>query len=184
MSSVLKVDEIQNTDGKTGLVITPDGSIDGIKFPEEANPSDRTITNTTMSSYEEGTFIPMATTVADVYHARYTKIGNLVTLNCCFRMKAGQSQDCIFLPFIPANDGAGTNTGSNMAVSNRYAGTVSYLTPDSKNTPINVMLFHQGNQGARAFFISKNSTTQQSWPSKIDDSFGEVGVSFTYQTNE
>ena len=37
MSSILKVDEIQNTDGKTGLVITPDGSIDGIKFPEGAN---------------------------------------------------------------------------------------------------------------------------------------------------
>jgi hypothetical protein len=87
MSSVLKVDEIQNTDGKTGLVITPDGSIDGIKFPEEANPSGRTITSTTMSSYEEGTFTPTVTfgagSVGQVYgkrYAYYTKIGQNVTV--------------------------------------------------------------------------------------------------------
>jgi hypothetical protein len=84
MSSVLKVDEIQNTDGKTGLVITPDGSIDGIKFPEEANPSGRTITSTTMSSYEEGTWNltlvnseGILNSAEQVYNT-YTKIGNTV----------------------------------------------------------------------------------------------------------
>ena len=58
MTSILKVDEIQNTDGKTGLVITPDGSIDGVKFPQEAVPSGRTITSTTLDSYEAGTWVP------------------------------------------------------------------------------------------------------------------------------
>ena len=33
MTSILKVDEIQNTDGKTGIVITPDGSLESVKFP-------------------------------------------------------------------------------------------------------------------------------------------------------
>ena len=87
MSSVLKVDEIQNTDGKTGLVITPDGSIDGIKFPEEANPSGRVITSTTMSSYEEGEWTPQfaygptLSTSGITYSGvsgRYTRIGNMV----------------------------------------------------------------------------------------------------------
>ena len=32
MTSILKVDEIQNTDGKTGIVITPDGSLESVKF--------------------------------------------------------------------------------------------------------------------------------------------------------
>ena len=87
MSSILKVDEIQNTDGKTGLVITPDGSIDGIKFPEEANPSGRTITSTTMSSYEEGTWSPVMrdngfTQSVDTITGDYIKVGNIVYVSC------------------------------------------------------------------------------------------------------
>jgi hypothetical protein len=84
MSSVLKVDEIQNTDGKTGLVITPDGSIDGIKFPEPANSSGRTITSTTMSSYETGywtlTLVNAGgvTNIAQQVYNTYTKVGNTV----------------------------------------------------------------------------------------------------------
>jgi hypothetical protein len=84
MSSVLKVDEIQNTDGKTGLVITPDGSIDGIKFPKEVNPSGRTITSTTMSSYEAGTWTPTSTgagTIVVNAGSYYTKVGRNVTLH-------------------------------------------------------------------------------------------------------
>ena len=81
MSSILKVDEIQNTDGKTGLVITPDGSIDSIKFPEEANPSGRVITGTTMSSYEEGEWVPIDASGAGlsipIASASYTRIGRL-----------------------------------------------------------------------------------------------------------
>ena len=59
MTSILKVDEIQNTDGKTGIVITPDGSLESVKFPEQSSPSGRVITSTTMSSYEEGTWTPI-----------------------------------------------------------------------------------------------------------------------------
>lgn len=59
MTSILKVDEIQNTDGKTGIVITPDGSLESVKFPEQSSPSGRVITSTTMSSFEEGTWVPI-----------------------------------------------------------------------------------------------------------------------------
>ena len=85
MTSILKVDEIQNTDGKTGIVITPDGSLESVKFPEQSNPSGRVITSTTMSSYEEGTWTPtlfsegggFAGTVT-INSANYTKIGSTV----------------------------------------------------------------------------------------------------------
>jgi len=85
MTSILKVDEIQNTDGKTGIVITPDGSLESVKFPEQSSPSGRVITSTTMSSYEEGTWTPtvfansggFAGTVT-INWANYTKIGSTV----------------------------------------------------------------------------------------------------------
>ena len=86
MTSILKVDEIQNTDGQSALVITPDGSVSGVKFPEAVAPVGRTITSTTMSSYEEGIwtitmepssgFTPTDTTS----NGYYTKIGNMVTV--------------------------------------------------------------------------------------------------------
>ena len=136
-----------------------------------------------MDDYEEGTFSPMTSTLATVYHARYTKIGNLVTINCSFQMKAGQARNFISLPFIPVNNGAGMNTASNDATNNRYAGTVSYFTPVGGTTPIPLMLFHQGNQGAAAYFIAKYNTTSQVWPEEVDDGYGGISVSFTYQTN-
>lgn len=135
-----------------------------------------------LDDYEEGSFSPMTSTLANVYHARYTKIGNLVTINCNFQMKVGQARNYIDLPFTPANDGVGMNTASNDQTNNRYAGTVSYFTPASGSTPVNLMLFHQGNQGAAAYFLSKSSDTQQSWPKTVDDTFGNISVSFTYQT--
>ena len=89
MTSILKVDEIQNTDGKTGIVITPDGSLESVKFPEQSSPSGRVITSTTMSSFEEGTWTPtlhasgggFAGTFT-VHGAYYTKIGSTVWVNC------------------------------------------------------------------------------------------------------
>ena len=79
MTSILKVDEIQNTDGKTGIVITPDGSLESVKFPEQSSPSGRVITSTTMSSYEAGTWTPDLSNVQRFWHCRvmliYTKIG-------------------------------------------------------------------------------------------------------------
>ena len=85
MTSILKVDEIQNTDGKTGIVITPDGSLESVKFPEQSNPSGRVITSTTMSSYETGTWTPTVSSsgggfagTVTINNANYTKIGSTV----------------------------------------------------------------------------------------------------------
>ena len=85
MTSILKVDEIQNTDGKTGIVITPDGSLESVKFPEQSSPSGRVITSTTMSSYETGTWTPTVyathggfSGTVNVVSANYTKIGSTV----------------------------------------------------------------------------------------------------------
>jgi hypothetical protein len=115
MSSILKVDEIQNTDGKTGLVITPDGSIDGIKFPEEVNPSGRTITSTTMSSYEEGTWVPTilegSASTFDNPSVIYTKIGQVVTVALTVQIQGASSDLEISLPFQPKNHGTYTNQG-------------------------------------------------------------------------
>ena len=133
-----------------------------------------------MDDYEEGTFAPMGTTQAEVNHARYTKIGNLVTITCCFEMNSGQSQDYISLPFTPNNDGAGKNTGSNSATNNRYAGACSFF--DGGTATVNLMLFHQGNQGANAFFISQSSSGTQTWPKQVDTTFGRISVMFSYQT--
>lgn len=131
-----------------------------------------------LDDYEEGSFSPMTSTEADVYHARYTKIGNLVTINCSFKMKSGQSRDNISLPFTPLNDGVGKNTASNDATNNRYSGSVSFFEVSTSVT--NLMLFHQGNQGAAAYFIAQ--TGSQEWPEAITDTeYNSVAVSFTYQ---
>jgi hypothetical protein len=115
MSSILKVDEIQNTDGKTGLVITPDGSIDGVKFPEEVNPSGRVITSTTMSSYEEGTWVPTilqgSATTFDNPSVIYTKIGQVVTVALTVQIQGASSDLEISLPFQPKGHGVYTNQG-------------------------------------------------------------------------
>ena len=133
-----------------------------------------------LTDYEEGSFSPMTSTEADVYHARYTKIGNLVTINCALKMKSGQNVDSIALPFTPLNDGVGKNTATNNATDNRYAGAVSFF--EVSTSVINLMLFHQGNQGARAFFIAQ--TGSQVWPKGLTDAeFGTVAISFTYQTS-
>ena len=85
MSSILKVDEIQNTDGKTGIVITPDGSLESVKFPEQSSPSGRVITSTTINSFEEGTWVPTLLSsqggfsgTVTINSANYTKIGSTV----------------------------------------------------------------------------------------------------------
>ncbi len=133
-----------------------------------------------LDDYEEGAFSPMTSTEANVYHARYTKIGNLVTINCCFNMKSGQSRDNISLPFTPLNDGVGKNTASNDATNNRYSGSVSFFEASTSVT--NLMLFHQGNQGASAYFIAQSGSMQ--WPEAITDAeYNAVAVNFTYQTS-
>ena len=88
MTSILKVDEIQNTDGKTGIVITPDGTVTvpSVEFPEiTGGDPDRIITSTKMSSYEEGTWTPRLDGYTGVTYTRqvgfYTKVGRLVLIN-------------------------------------------------------------------------------------------------------
>ena len=117
MSSILKVDEIQNTDGKTGLVITPDGTVTvpSVKFPEQSNPSGRVITSTTMSSFEEGTWTPVpfaasggfAGTVT-INSANYTKIGSTVWVDAYFNVdvtNVGSGDARIgVLPFTVSDD--------------------------------------------------------------------------------
>ena len=85
MSSILKVDQIQNTDGQSALVIASDGSVNGVKYAEAASPSGRTITSTTMSSFEEGTWVPTVSAsgggfsgTVTISSANYTKIGSTV----------------------------------------------------------------------------------------------------------
>ena len=117
MTSILKVDEIQNTDGKTGIVITPDGTVDvpSVKFPEitGGNP-DRVITSTTMSSYEEGTWTPISTagffTQAD---GGYTRVGRLVHASFYIRVPASVNANHFQINGLPfANTTEGQNQGS------------------------------------------------------------------------
>tara|TARA_A100001391_G_scaffold31314_1_gene16725 strand:- start:196 stop:2601 length:2406 start_codon:yes stop_codon:yes gene_type:complete len=139
------------------------------------------VDSNTLDDYEEGTFAPMTATQAEVYHARYTKVGNKVTINTCFEMKNNQNSQFISLPFLPNNDNAGANNNLQSAVNNRYAGTVSFF--DNGTTVVNLMLFHQGNQGSSAYFLAQNQNGSQTWPKTVDNNdFGKIGVSFTYQT--
>ena len=91
MTSILKVDEIQNTDGKTGIVITPDGSLESVKFPEQSSPSGRVITSTTMSSFEEGTWTPACNelSIDDIQSAVYLKVGHWVTVSTFLVVSSG-----------------------------------------------------------------------------------------------
>jgi len=110
MTSILKVDEIQNTDGKTGIVITPDGSLESVKFPEATGGDpNRVITSTTMSSYEEGTWTPTSANSGSLtVHSGsyYTKVGRNVTLhiNSAMFSDATSSNSLAIggLPFAPS----------------------------------------------------------------------------------
>ena len=134
-----------------------------------------------LDDYEEGTFAPMTATQAEVYHARYTKIGNKVTISTCFEMKSGQSREHISLPFLPNNDNSGANNSLQSAVNNRYAGAVSFF--DNNTSVVNLMLFHQGNQGSSAYFLGQTTNGSQQWTKSLtSNEFGKIGVSFTYQT--
>ena len=115
MSSILKVDQIQNTDGQSALVIASDGSVNGVKYAEAASPSGRTITSTTMSSYEEGTFTPLfrtsasSTDIGSNYTNRvgeYIKVGKLVYFSFDMEATIGSTSGNVCyiggLPFISA----------------------------------------------------------------------------------
>ena len=123
MTSILKVDQIQNTDGQSALVITPDGSIDGVKYPEitGGDPA-RVITSTTMSSYETGTWIPTlefrdgntgSLTYTTQRFGSYVRIGRSVQISARIgwtanNITASQGALCMRgLPFASTNDEGG-----------------------------------------------------------------------------
>ena len=141
-------------------------------------------TSDTLDTYDEGTFHPFSgnDTIANIYHATYVRIGNECHIHTNFQMKAGQSRNFISLPFTPENSSLGNN-GTVDATANRYAGTVAYFTPAGGSVPVSIDLFHQGNQGANAYFIARSNTTSQTWPYSVSDANGNVAVQFTYLIN-
>ena len=136
MTSILKVDEIQNTDGKTGLVITPDGSVSGVKFPEAVAPVGRTITSTTISSYEEGTWNPeMVTGSARFLEARYVRINNFIQLRVYVDKITDIASSASFLivnlPFTPSPNSEASVSACmyrDVVFPNGYNNIVGYLT--------------------------------------------------------
>jgi hypothetical protein len=166
MSSVLKVDEIQNTDGKTGLVITPDGSIDGIKFPEEANPSGRTITSTTMSSFEEGLFTPVLEgsvsnpTYSGSKGGRYTKIASTVHFSAFVDVNpytTDGSGELYFagLPFTIDDDsgsGAGTRPVINVSIWGSTIGSGKHIAAQAVNSSKHLRFSIWGDNSAQTLW--------------------------------
>ena len=145
MTSILKVDEIQNTDGKTGLVITPDGSVSGVKYPEAVAPVGRTITSTTMSSYEEGTWVPTVSGVTDIDYKEqrgsYTRMGNLV--HCSFQLRvswtASGELSITNLPFKSRFNSNDYGQGGYFTVQQPNRGTKRlsmYLQPNSSHAVV------------------------------------------------
>jgi len=117
MSSILKVDEIQNTDGQSALVINPDGSLESVKFSEITDGSAaRVITGTEMSSYEDGTWTPVSTAgVFTQAEGRYTRVGRLVYASFNIQVPASANANHFQingLPFSNGNTSAGQNHGS------------------------------------------------------------------------
>ena len=172
MSSILKVDQIQNTDGQSALVIASDGSVDSVKYAEESNPSGRTITSTTMSSYEEGTWVPsLSGATGEAYGTRvglYTKIGNQVA--CEFYMQltgapTGGGNAYIELPFTPNGSISGIHGGNLM----RY---------DGMNLTDRAELFISPSNGSNNAYIYRGDGTVYS--SISDFKIGVISAAFTY----
>ena len=176
MTSILKVDEIQNTDGKTGLVITPDGSVSGVKFPEAVAPVGRTITSTTMSSYEEGTWVPIVAGSTNVgtctylqQEGNYTKTGNLVTCNGYINLTAHTGTGDMVITGLPFTQNSFRET----------LGTImSYNLVYTKNQ---LALLGSKNSKQVRFYQFGPSTTWASVP--VDTDFHSF-FNFTYFTDE
>ena len=178
MTSILKVDEIQNTDGKTGIVITPDGSLESVKFPETTGGDpNRVITSTTMSSYEEGSWVPTiageTTTGTGTYTTQsgaYTKIGSLVTCMGYIGMSANTGTGNLLLAGLPFTQSP---------TASETVGTL--MSFDLTYTFDQLVLVGLLSQNYLRFFQFGQNTT---WaPVPMDTSFS-VQFQFTYQTDE
>ena len=172
MTSILKVDEIQNTDGKTGIVITPDGSLESVKFPEQSSPSGRVITSTTMSSYEQGTWTPVVSATnggfagtVTIRNANYTKIGSTVWVDTYLSVDVtavGSGAARIeglpftvsddFVPFKAAYGTLVASNGGHFEAQTRYMKFVQDYNND--NAPIN-------GTGARKIMVTGHYHTDE-----------------------
>ena len=152
MSSILKVDQIQNTDGQSALVIASDGSVDSVKYAEESNPSGRTITSTTMSSYEQGTWTPVGdanVTVDSIQNATYTKVGQQVTLTAWLTITTTSSNIILGgVPFAVTSNERSTGSISDVVgricLPNQILNNVIYIynnTVGENDTLISVTYF-------------------------------------------
>ena len=178
MSSILKVDEIQNTTGKTGLVITPDGTVTvpSVKFPEQSNPSGRVITSTTMSSYEEGTWNPeLVTGDARFLEAKYTKINSLVQLRVYLDNITDKTSSDEFaivnLPFAPLTDSEASVSACMfryIAIPNDYTSIVGYLLAS----------------GQISIYFTGSGNYQRLEHRNISDGNSNIRLDFTYYTDE
>ena len=177
MTSILKVDEIQNTDGKTGLVITPDGSVSGVKFPEAVAPVGRTITSTTMSSYEEGTWNPqLVTGSARFLEARYVRINNFIQLRVYVDQITDRSSSVSFLitnlPFTPTPN-------SEASVS---ACMYRYVTfPNGYNNLVGYLI--AGGE-IRLYFLAADGNYRVLEHVDLNSSSSNFRFDFTYYTDE
>ena len=178
MTSILKVDQIQNTDGQQALVITPDGSIDSVKFPQAADPVGRVITSTTMSSYEEGTWIPVieGTTTAGTgtYTSQggsYTRIGDLVTCLGYTDITAHTGSGNILITGLPFTHGTGSIIEA--------VGTVM----SSNLTYTKEQLVLLGNKNSKRIRFYQFGPSTNWTPVPMDTSFS-VFFQFTYQTDD
>ena len=182
MTSILKVDEIQNTDGKTGLVITPDGSVSGVKYPEitGGDPA-RVITSTTMSSYEEGTWVPtiegQTTAGTGTYSKQkgiYTRTGNLVACMGRVHLSAHTGTGNMVIAGLPF-----TQNNFQESVVQESVGAV--MTTDLAYTKQQILLLGTNNTRVIRFYEFGPSTSAS--PVPMDTDF-HTFFQFTYTTNE
>ena len=187
MTSILKVDEIQNTDGKTGIVITPDGSLESVKFPETTGGDpNRVVTSTTMSSYEEGIFTPVLESTGSnpsykgSEGGRYTKVGDIVHFSAFIDMNPFTTNGSgeIYFSGLPFTIDAANGGGGQAISASVWGGTIG----SGKNLvgqPIN-------NSNRLRFWIWGDNSPQTVWTyATASFSSGDaIYVRGHYTTNE
>jgi hypothetical protein len=141
-------------------------SLNGITFPaSQVTSADAN----TLDDYEEGTWTPVSGTNIVVAHARYTKIGNVVTIAASV-LHSGSitSYNKITLPFAPAASGDA-----------RYTGGVQFFENGSGTSAINIRLLTQVNISPECFFWGNSGS--EAWPYSMvyDGTNGVSGYNFT-----
>jgi hypothetical protein len=146
------------------------GSTGQIVFPATQNASSNA---NTLDDYEEGTWTPtvffggasVGTTYAAKTFGRYTKIGRIVSLQCCIRLtNMGSSTGAVTIRGLPFGgyNGGGTNSPaqvgvlvSEAAMSNFPAGTYGLIWSDAN-------VYCRVNNGAGFTEVSSGNFTNDS----------------------